>query len=182
VPAATGGFETSDTPLGRISKKLFRPRGEDERELTLTELHTQADAPPSGTTTAAMRAEFHRRVINVLAMLLLPVLAIPFALGRARSPRAYRMIVAMTLLIGFHEVIEQGAVIAKAGALSPWLVLWLPTVLLAVFAFWRFYRAAMTIPGEGIDQWLQPLHESMSRLARRFLRRIRPDAGTRGAT
>ena len=32
-------FALADTPLGRISKDLFRPRGEDERELTLPELY-----------------------------------------------------------------------------------------------------------------------------------------------
>ena len=180
VPAELASFQTTDTPLGRISKKLFRPRGEDERELTLPELYAQADTPPAGTTAAAVKAEFHRRVINILAMLLLPVLAIPFAIGRARSPRAYRMIIAMALLVGFHEVIEQGAVMAKNGVLSPWLVLWIPTVLLTVFAFWRFYRASMTIPSEGFDQWLQPVHERLAASFRRFTRRFRPEPDSGG--
>lgn len=176
-PPATARFDTTDTPLGRISKKLFRPRGEDERELTLQELYLQSDTPPSGTTAPAMAAEFHRRVINILAMLLLPVLAIPFAIGRARSPRAYRMIFAMALLIGFHEVIEQGALMAKNNVLAPWLVLWLPTALLAVFAVWRFYRTMASIPGDGLDAWLQPLHETVATYVRRATRRFRPEPG-----
>ncbi len=170
----TASFETTDTPLGRISKRLFRPRGDDERELTLPELYAQADTPPSGTTTNAMRAEFHRRVINILAMLLLPVLAIPFAIGHSRSPRAYRMVVAMALLIGFHEVIEQGAVMAKAGKFSPWSVLWLPTVLLTVFAIWRFYRATNSITAGGMDSLLASAHEQTVSFFRRLMSRFLP--------
>lgn len=177
VPSQTARFEQTDTPLGRISKKLFRPRGEDERELTLPELYTQADTPPSGSSTSAMKAELHRRVINVLAMLLLPILAIPFAIGHARSPRAYRMIAAMALLIGFHEVIEQGAVMAKGGAISPWLVLWVPTLLLTIFAVWRFYKATFTIAGEGVDSALASAHEAVARFIRRLVPRFMPRSG-----
>lgn len=176
-PAQTAQFEVTDTPLGRISKKLFRPRGEDERELTLPELYAQADTPPSGSTTNAMWAEFHRRVINILAMLLLPMLAIPFAIGHPRSPRAYRMITAMALLIGFYEVIEQGAVMAKGGALSPWVVLWLPTLMLTAFAMWRFYRATFTIASGGLDTTLASAHEVAARLIRRLTPRFFPRSG-----
>jgi len=170
----TASFQTTDTPLGRVSKKLFRPRGEDERELTLPELYVQADTPPSGSTTAAMWAEFHRRVINIVTMLLLPILAIPFAIGHSRSPRAYRMVIAMALLIAFHEVIEQGAVIAKAGTLSPWFVLWLPTLLLTIFAIWRFYRATNTITGGGMDSLLASAHEQVVSFIKKLMSRTLP--------
>ncbi|HQX85116.1 MAG TPA: LptF/LptG family permease, partial [Aestuariivirga sp.] len=49
IPQATVvEFATTDTPLGRVSDSIFRPRGEDERELTLPELYTQLDTPPKG--------------------------------------------------------------------------------------------------------------------------------------
>jgi lipopolysaccharide export system permease protein len=179
VAADTARFERTDTPLGRISKKLFRPRGEDERELTLPELYAEVNSPPSGTTSSAMWAELHRRVINIVAMLLLPVLAIPFAIGRARSPRAYRMIMAMALLIAFHEIIEQGAVMAKAGTLSPLLVLWLPTLVLAAFALWRFYKVSFTILDDSMDSVYASFHDSVVRLLRRLWPRLLPWTGGR---
>jgi lipopolysaccharide export system permease protein len=168
APSNFATFQVSDTPLGKISKDLFRPRGDDERELTLLELRTQMAVPPKGTTTEAMSTEFHRRVINILSMFVLPFLAIPFAVGRARSPRAYRMAAAMVLLVAFHEIIEQGAVIAKNGAASPWLSLWLPMALLTVFALWRFYRASFSIAGNGMDDIVNALHDRVSALARRL--------------
>lgn len=170
-------FAVSDTPLGKISKDLFRPRGEDERELTLTEIYTQMDAPPKGSSREAMRAEFHRRVINILAMFVLPFLAIPFAVGRARSPRAYRIALAMVMLVAFHEIIEQGAVITKNGAASPWVALWLPMAALTVFALWRFYLVSFTIAGAGLDDFVSGLHEkSVGLLTRLWAKRRKAPA------
>jgi lipopolysaccharide export system permease protein len=164
-------FKVSETPLGKISKDLFRPRGDDEREMTLFEIYRQMATPPKGTTTESMRAEFHRRMINILAMFVLPFLAIPFAVGRARSPRAYRMAAAMVLLVAFHEIIEQGAVISKNGGSSPWLSLWLPMGLLTVFALWRFYIASFRIAGAGMDDFVTGLHEKISGMLRRLWRK-----------
>jgi lipopolysaccharide export system permease protein len=164
-------FATSDTPLGKISKDLFRPRGEDERELTLPELYAQLDTPPKESTKAAMHTELHRRIINGVAMFVLPILAIPFAVGRARSPRAYRMAIALVLLVAFNEVIEQGAVIAKSGAASPYLTLWLPLALLTAFSLWRFYRVSFAITGSGVDDFIARLHERMTGFVKSVFRR-----------
>ena len=159
VPGSVSRFSTSDTPLGKVTQDLFRPRGDDERELTLPEIYAQMDNPPESTTREAMRAEYHRRIINVIAMLILPILAIPFAVGRARSPRAYRIAFALVLLVAFHEVIEQGAVVAKLGTASPWISMWLPMGLLTAFASWRFWQASFRIQGDGLDWLVLPISD-----------------------
>jgi lipopolysaccharide export system permease protein len=163
IPSSVSRFQQTDTPLGKVSKDLFRPRGDDEREMTLPEIYATMDKPPENTTATAMRTEFHRRIINVLAMLILPILAIPFAVGRARSPRAYRMAFALVLLVAFNEIIEQGAVTAKLGNLSPWLSMWLPMGLLACFAIWRFHAASFRIAGEGLDAAVTPATDAINR-------------------
>jgi lipopolysaccharide export system permease protein len=172
VPASVAEFEQTDTPLGKISKDLFRPRGDDEREMTLPEIYQRMDTPPENTTASAMRAEFHRRIINVISMFILPFLAIPFAIGRSRSPRAYRMAIAFTLLLAFHEVIEQGALAAKLGTFSPWVSLWLPMALLSGFAMWRFWHASYRIAGDGLDTFFLPISDAVSRLANRLRNRL----------
>jgi lipopolysaccharide export system permease protein len=172
APASVAQFAQTETPLGKVAKDLFRPRGDDEREMTLPEIYAALDNPPDGTTPAAMRTEFHRRIINVVAMLILPMLAIPFAIGRARSPRAYRMALALTLLVAFHEVIEQGAVAAKLGTLSPWLSMWLPMALLSAFAIWRFWHASFRIAGDGMDRFFAPLSDATRNLSNRLRRRL----------
>jgi lipopolysaccharide export system permease protein len=178
VPASVAQFDQTDTPLGKVSKDLFRPRGEDEREMTLPEIYQAMDQPPKSTTASAMRAEFHRRIINIVAMLILPVLAIPFAVGRARSPRAYRMAIALVLLVAFHEIIEQGALAAKLGTFSPWVAMWLPMGLLAIFACWRFWQASFSIAGDTLDNIFLPISEWTARIStglrKRVTRRITP--------
>jgi lipopolysaccharide export system permease protein len=172
IPSSVSKFERTDTPLGKVSKDLFRPRGDDEREMTLPEIYARMDNPPDSTTTTAMRTELHRRIINVLAMVILPILAIPFAVGRARSPRAYRMAFALVLLVAFNEIIEQGAVTAKLGNLSPWVSMWLPMGLLACFALWRFHAASFRIAGDGLDNVFLPVTDAISRWANNLRNRL----------
>jgi lipopolysaccharide export system permease protein len=45
-PGLVATFNTADTPLGRISSSLFRPRGQDQRELTFPELAAALADPP----------------------------------------------------------------------------------------------------------------------------------------
>ena len=59
--AGIAEFAMTDTPLGQVSEKLFRPRGEDERELTLPELYARLDTPPLGSTRNSMLAELHKK-------------------------------------------------------------------------------------------------------------------------
>jgi lipopolysaccharide export system permease protein len=171
-------FQRMETPLGKAARDLFRARGEDERELTLPEIYAGLNNPPEGSTKAAMRSELHRRIINIVAMFVLPILAIPFAIGRARSPRAYRIAFALVLLVAFHQVIEQGAVAAKLGKLSPWLSMWLPMAVLATFAVWRFWQTSFRISGDGLDWLFVPLTNATSRLFNGLRRRL----GLGGAT
>jgi lipopolysaccharide export system permease protein len=146
-------FATTDTPLGRISTRLYRPRGDDQRELTLPELSMALFDPPDTITMPELRSEFHKRLVNIASILVLPFLALPFAMGRRRGQRAYRFGIALVILIGYHEIIEQGAVITKLGAASPWLTMWTPFALLTTFALWRF-RAVCFLVNPDRMEWL----------------------------
>src|SRR3546814_14322875 len=73
-PASRSGvltFDQSEIPIDLVGQEPFRPRGEDERELTLTELWHRRAAPPPGVTTADMLAEFHDRLVRSLSVLFL---------------------------------------------------------------------------------------------------------------
>ncbi len=151
VPRSKANFDYADTPLGKLRKDIFRKRGFDERELTLPELWRAQAKPPEGSTSDSVRAELHRRLVNIVAMFILPILALPFAMGNPRTPRGYRMSVAMLVIIAFHQVVEQGSVAIKNSGYSPWIILWLPTFLLAAFSFWRFWRVSFSIADDPID-------------------------------
>ena len=165
-------FALSDTPLGEINKKLFRPRGDDERELTLPELFARLASPPKDTTEQAMRTEIHKRLVNGVTPLILPFLALPFTIGGRRSRRAYRFGVALVIIIAFHEIVQQGSVAAHSGNISPWIAMWLPLGVLALFAGWRYYSACFTVDRDPLDAAIDRVGERISAARNRFLRRI----------
>jgi lipopolysaccharide export system permease protein len=158
---SAGRFVTSDTPLGKLNRALFRPRGNDEREFTLPELMYGKSDTKSKVSPVAKSAELNHRLVSVADMLILPFLALPFAIGRARSPRAYRIGLALVVVIAFHEVIEQGAVAAKNGSLPSWLAMWVPVALLALYSTWRFFRVAYHVATPEFDGPLVWLSEKV---------------------
>jgi lipopolysaccharide export system permease protein len=168
-PASTvSTFDVADTPLGQVADKAFRPRGEDERELTLPELIARQDHPPKGTTLNEMRSELHKRLIVMLTLPMLPFLAVPFALGRRRNQRTYRFGIALVLLVVLNEIIEQGAIATKAHGTSPWLTMWLPFLAFTAFAAWRFWATAFTLRSDRLEGVI----DRFAGVIRRFFRRV----------
>jgi lipopolysaccharide export system permease protein len=165
-------FDIADTPLGRVADKTFRPRGNDERELTLPELIAQQDHPPKGATINQMRAKLHKRLISMLIMPMLPFLAVPFALGRRRNQRTYRFGVALVLLVALNEIIEQGAIATRAQGSSPWLTMWLPFLLFGAFGAWRFWSAAFTLKSDRLDAYVDRFAIFVRKVFRRITVRI----------
>jgi lipopolysaccharide export system permease protein len=165
-------FASADTPLGKGTKDFFRNRGDDERELTLPELFAQMSKPPKGTSTAAMWSEINNRLMNIVSPILLPFLALPFAVGGRRFQRAYRFGFALALIVAFHEIVEQGNLAAHSGHVSPLLVIWLPFGLLSLFAAWRYYTTCFTAKPDPIDAAIDRAGETISDLRDRVLRRV----------
>ena len=172
VTATAGTFATADTPLGKVADKVFRPRGDDERELTLAELLGALDTPPAGATPQSMRAELHKRLVNILTPVLLPFLAIPFAIAPRRSRRAYRIGIALLILVALHETVEQGAIAIKASAANPWVAIWLPFGLVAAFAAWRFWAACFTLSKDRLEPVLERVGSVVDRVRQRVMDRL----------
>jgi lipopolysaccharide export system permease protein len=144
-PHQWGGFAESELPLGSESALAFRSRGYDHRELTLPELFRYLNNPPPNTTVDKMRAELHSRLLRLFMLPVLPILAVPFAIGSRRSLPSVRYAVAFVLLIAFHQIVDQGAFLTSEYGISPWLTQWLPYGLITLFAVWRFWRVGMTV-------------------------------------
>lgn len=164
--ARVGTFQTADTPLGRLSEKAFRPRGEDQRELTLPELVSALSNPPNNIPVNAVRSELNRRLVSIATVLMLPILAVPFAIGRRRGQRAYRFGVALIILVAYHEIIEQGAVTSRVHGTSPYLSMWLPFALLSVFALWQFYDAAFRVKRSRLEPVVERIGDFFSSIGR----------------
>lgn len=164
----TSIFERADTPLASISNKTFRPRGHDERELTLIELFSWQGAAPAGTNERMMRAELHNRILAVMAIPMLPFLALSFALAHRRNRSAYRFGAAIILLIAFYVIVQQGAILSGSSGTSPFLTMWFPFLVVSAFASWRMWNICFRVGDDPLDQMLSRLTESLS-VVRRIL-------------
>lgn len=131
-----------DLPLDSVVGGAFRPRGSDERELNMRELITRLDNPPANTKKSLMISELHNRVMKILAIPLLAVLALPFALVRTRRADAYRIGLAILALIAVIAIIEQTSVAATISGLSPWFIMWPPFIAISVIALWRLWAVS----------------------------------------
>ncbi len=168
----TTEFMAGDTPLGRISKDLFRPRGLDERELTLPELFGALDKPPPKATRQEIASELSERLVTAVSILILPFLAIPFAIGSRRSSRGFRTGTALVLIVVYNEIIQQGASASNNGIASPLLTMWLPCLLLAAFAAWRYVRTCFTLRNDPITAAIDRMGEIARNLRIMLTRRL----------
>lgn len=151
-------FDELQTELGRDAAKMFRPRGKDEREYTLTELWQHRFDPPPDVRSSDMIAEFHGRLVRILTVPLLPFLAIPLALGRRRTERSFGIAAGLAVLVIYNQVLDLGENITETGAIEPWLGLWTPYFAFAFGSVFLFYRATTQVPGSR----LFALRESVS--------------------
>jgi lipopolysaccharide export system permease protein len=172
VVGETTEFSMADTPLGRISKDIFRPRGEDERELTITELFAALDQPPPKASREEVASELSERLVIAVSILILPFLAIPFAVGSRRSPRGFRTGVALVLIVLYNEVIHQGASASNNGVAPPLVTLWLPCLLLALFAGWRYYATCFTLRNDLVSAAIDRTGEALSGFRVAVMRRM----------
>ncbi len=166
--AVVGAFTLVDTPLGRITNKVFRPRGDDQRELTLPELVQDLEHPQNKVPYAAVRSELHKRLVSIATVLILPMLALPFALGRRRGHRAYRFGVALAIVVAFNEVINQGALVSRLNGVSPYLTMWLPFSLLLAFSSWRYYNTCFRLRPDRMEPFIERTSDVVKRQTQRL--------------
>ncbi len=159
----SGLFARAEAPLGREGALVFRPRGVDERELMLPELWATLDRPRAQATVNELHAEFHKRLVAILTLPVLPFLAIPFAIGQRRRQRAYRFAVALAILIAYNEAVQQGATAVRLGQLPAWLGIWGPWFMLLTFSLVRYYRTCFTLRRDMFES----LYELLGSIARR---------------
>lgn len=138
-------FAKAEAPIGRHDTLEFRPRGEDERELTFPELIRNYNTPLPYATVLEIHTEFHKRLVSILTIPVLPFLALPFAIGHRRRQRAYRFAVAFIILVAFYELVQQGSVASRVGRAPIWLTIWTPYALLVFFAAIRYYNTCFTL-------------------------------------
>ncbi len=168
---SSGFFDRVEAPIGRKDATVFRPRGQDERELTFPELIANYNTPLPRATIAELHTELHKRLVSILTIPVLPFLALPFAIGHRRQQRAYRFGVALAILVAYHEIVQQGAVASRVSGTPVWLTMWTPWALLVLFAAIRYWNTCFTLKRDPLEHVYDRLAQ-LGGAARRGLARL----------
>ncbi|MCB2055241.1 MAG: LptF/LptG family permease [Geminicoccaceae bacterium] len=166
--ALTLKFRRFTTDLRGREPDIFRPRGEDERELTLDELlfdRTFAD----GIQPVEVEAELNGRVVRSLSILVLPFLALPLSLGRRRAQRSYGFIVGITILVIYNQIVKTGEGLVDNGVTPAALGLWLPFAIFTSLSLAAFFRTAWKVPDPARHRGFDRMIELLQRLVARRL-------------
>ncbi len=174
-------FVQHDLPIALPPMEPFRARGGRNLELTLPELVEAMTSPETPAEKAqGARATFHRRIIQVVVMLVLPLLAVALAVPPKRSSSSLGVFLSIVLLVTYHKVTEYGERMGAIGRVDPMLAQWVPFALFTAFSLWLYHILAHRAGGQPIGA----LERGAARLAagaRRRLVRREPAAIPRAA-
>lgn len=127
---------------------LFRPRGADEREMTLLELYERVRADDAKAPPDAFHAELHGRLVRAASILVLPFFAVPMGLAAKRARRAPGLMIAAFVLVLYHHSLQFGEGLVDLGRAHPVVSLWGPFAIFSTLCIAITLRTDLK-PGMG---------------------------------
>ncbi len=148
-------FKEQDIIINLPTTEDFRDRGEDHMEMTLPELYTAVMAAKEGTKNYnVLRGAYHWRVMSTITFLILPLLAIPLGITSHRSGHSLGLVIGMSLLIFYNEMLEVAQRAVSAGEIGPYLGMWSYFVVYLTMGLWFFHIKAHRVGGDPLS-WLR---------------------------
>ena len=153
IPADFVGGQGSRVNTNRVTWRMptpisgYRDRGDDERELTLTELLSQSYLTPgSSVDPTAASASLHDRLSRAALLLVMPFVSVVLGLNIGRMVRSGGLVIGILLLLLVQKMLEYGLSLAQRGIVPPWAGTWPVVVLVAVLGLYSFHRTATGRP------------------------------------
>jgi lipopolysaccharide export system permease protein len=148
-------------------------RGQDERELTQTELlRTLRGRSEQPLPDRILSAEMHSRLARATAVPFLPLLAMTMGVAAKRRRRTLGVIVGAAILVIFQNLLQLGESIGDLGLAPPALAVWTPWTIFTAFCVWAF-AYSYGRPGRNAFTGLFRVLEAARRLVANRVRRIR---------
>ena len=107
------------------------------------------------------RANFHFRLVEVAAMLVLPLLAIALAVPPKRSTSALGIMLSIIILVTQHKLNQYAESFGALGGVDPFIALWVPFLAFVGLTLWMYHTLAY-VPG---GQPIGALERSFAKLA-----------------
>ncbi len=142
VLEGNGSFDSS-LVAGAADLPPFRIRGQDEREMTTTELFLNQNGSLNEKVQPDQNnATLHARLAKTLALLILPFIAVPFGLNYGRNPSSAGIFVGIIFVIALLKGLEFAESLGAKGVIPPWLGIWSIVLAVAGLAVLLFYKSA----------------------------------------
>ncbi|MEP6342996.1 MAG: LptF/LptG family permease [Maricaulaceae bacterium] len=166
-------FESSSV-AGTAEVTQFRPRGDDERELTSLELIKNRDGSVYTTVSPDVNnAALHLRIARATLLLIIPFIAVPFGLNYGRNPSSTGLFVGVVMLVSCQKALEFGQSLGAKNILPAWAGVWFVILIVAIFAFYIFTKSAFKMgqpPLTSINMGIKNMKMAMSGRIKRLRR------------
>ncbi|MDG1210123.1 MAG: LptF/LptG family permease [Paracoccaceae bacterium] len=130
-----------------IKTPEFRARGGSERELTMGELWTRMQGADNLPIEPRYASEFFGRLVRALALIGVPLIAVPLAVAGKRSPVWRRVVVAIALLVVFQNLTKVMQAMEYSGDVPAGVGIWTLCAIYFAIGLWLF--VSTTSQGSG---------------------------------
>lgn len=169
-------FDVQDIRIELPTFEAFRDRGKEYLELTMPELWARLDEPSLDTAEYnQMRGNLHWRLTITLLFLFAPFLGCALGITNKRTGRSLGLVVGITLVIVFNELLEVGETMIAGGA-APYKSIWPMLFGMAAMSVWFFHIRANRVGGDPL-LWLQGLWNMIKWPFRRLIASFERDYG-----
>jgi len=162
------------TVVGAATVKRFRPRGDDEREMTSMELFNNRNGQAFPAVTPDVNnSTLHLRIAKSVVLLILPFIGVPFGLNYGRNPSSAGIFIGVVFLVSLQKALEFAQSLGAAGKIPPWAGIWGIVLAVAIFAIYIFRKSAFKMgqpPLTSIAHWMTHITGKI----RAFFARLRP--------
>jgi lipopolysaccharide export system permease protein len=109
-------------------------------------LAARRQSAAAGTIAIEEEIEIQRKLVVPAGTLLLPLLAVPLGVQRARGVRSRAIVVSVAAILVYYLMLTAAITVARGQTLSPAVAMWLPNFGIAVAGFVVFLRTARDRP------------------------------------
>lgn len=128
------------------------------REKTMAELRRDIADPDFPEQLANLaRVEIHKKFSLPAACLVFGLIALPMGFGARRgASKSTSFALSILIILFYWVVINNGEEAARVGKIPPWLAMWLPNIILAIFGLYLLARrnSDKSLLLRDIDRWL----------------------------
>lgn len=165
-------FAQQDIAVRLPAIEEFRRRGEQQRELTIVELWTALDDPTLDKATYdEYRGNFHWRAAQTLTFLILPFLAMSLGIANRRSGPSFGLVIGLSLIILFNELLEMCLALVVDGTASPFVTIWLLYAGFFALSLRFMYLRTSKVGGEPL-RWIDALWAASNQPVKRITKRV----------